>query len=90
MRGYCELCGKFGETETHHIFNGAYRQKSEAYGAVIPVCRRCHEAIHREFKLRRILKLKYQVKIQKENNITDEEFIALFGKSYKIKEGEKI
>lgn len=83
MTGNCELCGKYGDLDTHHIFNGAYRKKSEKYGATIPVCRKCHDAIHREAKLRRILKLKYQVKIQTENNLTDEEFIGLFGKNYK-------
>lgn len=85
MTGRCELCGRHGETETHHIFNGAYRKKSEEYGAVIPVCRICHNAIHAKAELRKVLKLKYQIKIEKEHGLTDEQFIQLFGKSYKIK-----
>lgn len=86
MTGFCEICGQYGERDTHHIFNGAYRTKSEEYGATVEICRRCHNAVHNNIAIRHRLKAKWQEKIQKEHNLTDEQFINLFGKNYKEEE----
>ena len=31
-KGWCYLCGRYGQTEEHHIFGGANRKVSEKYG----------------------------------------------------------
>ena len=53
MYGQCWKCGKWGQMERHHIFEGvANRKKSEEYGLVVLLCgEECHrngrEAAHR-------------------------------------------
>lgn len=42
----CYLCGSVRDLETHHIFGGANRKKSDADGLVVTLCRRCHDAVH--------------------------------------------
>lgn len=77
----CEICGAKA-TETHHIFNGALRQKSEKYGATIQICRECHEHIHKNYKFRHKLKAEYQKQIMKKYKMTIEDFRAEFYKNY--------
>ena len=78
----CEICGQETRTDRHHIFNGSMRNKSEEYGAVINVCRRCHEQIHKDAELRLRLKALWQRKIMNEYRWTTEEFIQHFYKNY--------
>lgn len=77
----CYLCGDRA-TDTHHIFNGAMRKKSEEYGAVIQVCRECHNEIHKNYALREQLKAEFQHRIMVDHNLTIEEFREIFKKSY--------
>ena len=77
----CELCGARA-SETHHIFNGALRKKSEEYGATIRLCRECHDAIHKNDKFREKLKAQYQQKIMDEQGWSIEDFRKVFYKSY--------
>ena len=39
-------CGSRYNLDQHHIFYGAYRQKSDEYGLLIYLCRDCHIALH--------------------------------------------
>lgn len=78
---FCYLCG-LPPTDKHHIFNGAERNNSEKYGAVIQVCRKCHNEIHRNAKLRLELKAEFQHKIMCEYNLTLDQFREIFKKSY--------
>lgn len=41
-KGRCYLCGRYGQTEEHHIFGGANRKVSEQYGLKIQLCPQCH------------------------------------------------
>lgn len=80
----CTRCGR-PATDMHHIFNGAYRKKSEIYGAVIPLCRRCHDYYHHSGKGRQEyekLKAVYQRRIMNEYGLTIEDFRDIFGRSY--------
>jgi ribosome-binding protein aMBF1 (putative translation factor) len=80
----CELCGKYGPTDKHHVFGNAYRKKSERYGYVVRLCRACHttgnDAVHvnkdRRNYLKRIAQKEY------EQTHTREEFIREFGRNY--------
>lgn len=77
----CERCGR-PATERHHIFNASMRKKSEEYGAVIWLCRSCHEFYHRNEPEYRKLKAKWQRKIMKERGMTVDEWREIFHKSY--------
>lgn len=89
MTGNCELCQKYGSLELHHIFNGAYRKKSERYGATILLCHACHNespnGVHHNAIRMNELKAREQKRIMAEYGFTIEEFICEFGKNY-IKE----
>lgn len=78
----CYICKQYNYCETHHIFNGSNRKKSEEYGATIKICRNCHIKIHQNYKLRELLKKQYQKKIMQAENWTIEDFRQVFYKNY--------
>ena len=86
----CWLCGANGSgdrLDRHHIFPGAYRNKSEKYGLVVDLCHEsCHifgpEAAHNNAKTMRELKKYGQRKAMEEQGWTTEDFIREFGKNY--------
>ena len=86
MKGNCDLCGKYGYLELHHIFGGANRSLSEKYGLVVNLCHECHneppDGVH--FNAENMLALrKWAQKQAMENYGWDEaEFIKIFGRSY--------
>lgn len=42
----CYICHSAFGSDTHHIFGGANRSKSDADGLTVRVCRQCHDDIH--------------------------------------------
>ena len=86
----CFLCGRNGAQdplERHHIFGGAYRGKSEKYGAVVWLCGdRCHRngksAVHRNGDQMRRLRRYGQLTIMNNEGWTESDFRCEFGKSY--------
>lgn len=86
----CYRCGRNGNgdpLERHHVFGGAYRSKSERYGAVVDLCGdRCHRngpnAVHRNRFVSDTLKEEFQRKIMAEQGWTVEQFVLEFGKNY--------
>ena len=38
----CFICGSYRLIEIHHIYGGAFRNKSTKYGLVVPLCKSCH------------------------------------------------
>ena len=86
MTGNCELCQKYGPLEQHHIFNGAYKKKSERYGAMIYLCHSCHNeppnGVHHNAKRMHDLKARTQKKIMDEHGMSIQDFICEFGKNY--------
>ena len=82
----CELCGSTQWIERHHVFNGAYRRKSEKFGAVAYLCHFCHneppDGVHFNAEKMKQLKAKYQVQIMDKYSMTEDDFICEFGKSY--------
>lgn len=83
-KSICFLCGYplYGTTDTHHIFNGAYRSKSDKDGLVCYLHRRCHENVHLHPKVARMLKKKGQRAWMKYYDKTLEEFMERYGKNY--------
>lgn len=78
----CFLCHRETHCDRHHIFNGAMRKKSEEYGAVILVCRECHERIHKEIGLRNSLKAQWQQAIMNYQGWTLSKWMQEFHKNY--------
>lgn len=80
----CAICGKgmFPELyDTHHIFNGAYKRKSENDGMLLFVHRCCHRQIHDNAYVQNQVK-RYAERIWLENYGTKEDFIKRYGKDY--------
>lgn len=65
------MCGSSRWIERHHIFNGAYRKKSEKYGLVIDLCHYCHNeppnGVHYNADNMKKLKRYGQLKAMSEN-----------------------
>lgn len=82
---HCFLCGRYICTpEWHHIFGGANRKNSEAYGLVVPLCHCCHneppDGVH--FNRERMDMLKAQGQRKFESIASHEEFMKIFGENY--------
>lgn len=90
MEGCCWLCGRNGSEDpldTHHIFGGAYRSKSEKYGLTVQLCHeKCHifgkYAAHANAETMRWLKEYGQREAMRRFGWTVEEFRREFGKNY--------
>ena len=83
---FCFRCGCYGATDWHHIFNASNKKQSEKYGAMIRVCRPCHNEIHKSEMLE--TKIMAQEKIMDYYKLTEDEFRDIFGKIW-IKEETK-
>ena len=81
-RKECWLCKQKAFTDVHHVFNGALKAKSEKYGALINVCRKCHNEIHKDAGLRTGIKTVFQKKIMRQQNWTINDWRKNFYKSY--------
>lgn len=85
MIGVCELCGREGQTNAHHVFFGtANRKLSDKWGMVAMLCPDCHQngprAVHRCRETDLVFKRRYQEIFEKEHS--REEFRRIFGRSY--------
>lgn len=79
----CYLCGSTQWIENHHVFQGAYRKKSESHGFVVNLCHWCHNepgGVHHNREKSLILKREAQRKFEETH--TREDFINEFGRSY--------
>ena len=77
---FCYRCSKYGATDCHHIFNAAYKKKSEEYGAMVRLCRDCHYIVHT--KEMESFKRRGQIAIMKAYGMTIEDFRKEFGTNY--------
>lgn len=82
----CEFCGATTQLERHHVFNGAFRKKSEKFGAVATLCHCCHNeppnGVHFNSEKMKMLKAKYQAQIMERFQMGTKDFISEFGKNY--------
>jgi ribosome-binding protein aMBF1 (putative translation factor) len=78
----CELCGRYGKLDVHHVFEGRNRKNSDKYGAVIRVCRTCHDNIHHYPRTYEHLKREWQQKLMERYGWTEDEFREIFKRSY--------
>lgn len=90
MERACWLCGRNGcgdPLDTHHIFGGPRRKKSEKYGLCVFLCHhRCHldgpQAVHRNAETMQQLHEYGQKKAMRENGWSVDEFRMEFGRNY--------
>ena len=75
----CYFCRRPSQ-DIHHIFQGAYKKRSEAHGFLVHLCRECHDTVHRD-KAKRI-HLRQMCQAEYEKTFTREDFIAEFGRNY--------
>lgn len=86
-KGYCFLCGRYGDMERHHIFGASNRKKSEKYKLVVNLCGdSCHRngpnAAHVSPETRQILHEYGQRKWMENTGGTIADFIREFGRNY--------
>ena len=77
----CMFCG-MGATDLNEIFRGRNRRNSMKYGAVQPLCRRCHTKITNDRKLELKWMIKGQKKVMEYYQMSTDEFISIFGRNY--------
>lgn len=86
MIGQCKLCGRWGYAETHHIFGGANRRKSDRHKLTVSLCVMCHRegkhAVHRNAETMQQLHEYGQKLWMQRTGGTVEDFRRLFGKNY--------
>lgn len=86
----CFLCGKNGYSDpldTHHIFGGPYRKKSERYGLTVKLCHHsCHifgpHSVHQDAETAQRLREYGQRKWMAEQDKTVDDFRREFGRNY--------
>lgn len=83
---YCQICGATRALETHHIFGGPFRKKSDRYGLTITLCHSCHNeppwGVHYNRPTADGLKARAQEKAMEAYGWTTADFIREFGKNY--------
>lgn len=76
----CFCCGRPAD-DTHHVFGGtSKRDESTQWGLMVPVCRFCHEEIHRNPQIQTELHEAGQHAF--ENAYPGVNFRKIFGKNY--------
>ena len=86
MEGNCDLCGKYGNLERHHVFGGANRKLSEQCGLVVNLCHECHneppDGVHFNAKKMCALRRWAQKQAMEHYGWTVDDFIKIFGRNY--------
>lgn len=88
---HCFICGRARGCpemlDSHHVFGGAYRDKSEKYGLTVFLCHSdCHifgvQSVHRDRTAADALKATAQRIAMERYGWGREEFVKKFGKNY--------
>ena len=77
----CMFCG-LSATDLNEIFRGRNRRNSMKYGAVQPLCRKCHSKITNNTELENKWKIKGQKRVMEYYKMSIEEFIDIFHRNY--------
>ncbi len=88
-REHCFICGRnshadyFGLDE-HHVFGGANRKRSEAFGLKVYICHdRCHlNGVHKDAELNRKVQAVVQKRAMQHYGWSIADFINIFGRNY--------
>lgn len=84
-KGCCYLCGKYDQTDEHHIFGGPNRMLSEQYGLKVDLCLECHRfgkhAVHKDHAVMDELHRQGQEAFESQVG-SRKEFMKIFGRNY--------
>ena len=84
-KGCCYLCGKYGQTDEHHIYGGPNRMLSEQYGLKVDLCLECHRfgkhAVHKDHAVMDELHRQGQEAFESQVG-SRKEFMKIFGRNY--------
>ena len=84
--GRCYLCGRIWNLECHHVYGGAFRNKSERYGLTVHLCHGCHNeppyGVHQNSDRRRWLQDHVQQIAMAHYGWSEDDFRSIFGRSY--------
>ena len=87
----CYMCGSTRWIEIHHIYSGAYRNKSTEYGLIVPLCHFCHNeppnGVHYNRKNMDYLREQGQLAFEREYPNLD--FMKIFNRNYKQENAEE-
>ncbi len=78
----CAVCESERSLTWHEIYSGAYRQSSMKYGMCLRLCMKCHSEYQENTDFSNFWKKEGQ-EYWEQNIGTTEEFIGVFGRSYK-------
>nr|DAG32054.1 MAG TPA: Protein of unknown function (DUF968) [Bacteriophage sp.] len=85
-KGRCFICGRYCQTEEHHIFGAGNRKKSEKLGLMVDLCHYCHNerpnGVHFNAENNNRLKAIGQMAAMLAYNLNKEEFIKEMGRNY--------
>lgn len=86
QKGRCYLCGRYTNTEVHHVFEGTANKKiSEEYGIKVDLCPDCHRdgphAVHRDQEVMEKLHKLGQEAFEEKGG-SREEFMEIFGRNW--------
>ena len=85
-KGKCFICGRYCQTEAHHIFGGGNRKKSEKLGLKVDLCHYCHNeppnGVHFNAENNNRLKAIGQKAAMLVYHWTVEDFIKEMGRNY--------
>ena len=85
QKGRCYLCGRYAQTEEHHIFGGPNRTLSEKYGLKVELCLECHQfgkhAVHKDQAVMEELHRQGQEAFEIQTG-SREQFRKIFGRSW--------
>jgi len=81
-RGVCKRCGRYGDTEWHHVFGGVFRGISEREGFVMELCRDCHREMHDNPAFGRVYKERFQLEWENRPGNHRSSWLHLMGKSW--------
>lgn len=80
----CYLCHTAFGSDTHHIFGGANRRKSDEDGLTVRLCRNCHDDVHfdKDTSAELMYRLHKDGQEAYERTHTRDEFMARYGRNY--------
>lgn len=82
----CWFCKTPFDVECHHVFGGVgRRQVSDREGCYLYLCHEHHQGntgVHRSSELMDFLHSDCQERWMRSNDATEEDFVAMFGRSY--------
>lgn len=79
-RMVCRRCGRYGQTEWHHVFGGPLRRISDKQDLVVELCHECHRELHEHPGIALVHKQRLQREWEKSHS--RDEWMAMMHKNW--------